>query len=205
VLAADQYPGLVRALESFSQAFYQGGLDLPLQIEDAPDLEVRGLMIDSSRHFLSVGAIKGLMDGMMYDKMNTLHWHIVDQDYFPMEVPALPNITKYDTWNNSFYSPAQLDDIVNYALRRGIRVIPEWDTPGHSQALGRSLQPDDFVITCGIYSGQFDVSMEKAYNWTQQIWNYIITKFPDPLVHGGGDEVYSGCWDSRPSIKKFMA
>ncbi len=142
----------------------------------------------------------------MYNKMNVLHWHISDQDYFPLDIPALPNISKFGAQGvDTRYSEQDVDEIVGYAMRRGVRVVPEVDTPAHTESWGRSLDKDDFIMHCSYeYAGEMDVSMEKAYSWTQTIWEYILGKFPDPYLHLGGDEVDQGCWDRRPHIKEFM-
>jgi hexosaminidase len=95
----------------------------PVLIDDQPDNRWRGLMIDTSRHFLPVSQIKKMIDGVMYNKMNVLHWHIIDQDSFPMEVPTRPELAKYGSLAGT-YSPSDLLDIQKYANLRAIRVIP---------------------------------------------------------------------------------
>jgi len=66
---------------------------LPLTIDDGPQFLWRGLMIDTSRHFLPIASIKKAIDGMLYSKLNVLHWHIVDEDAFPMFVPTVPELS----------------------------------------------------------------------------------------------------------------
>ncbi len=180
-------------------------MDLPLLVVDAPDLEHRGIMIDSSRHYLSVEMVKQTIDSLMYNKMNVLHWHIVDEDYFPLVVPDLPGLASAGAHDNQTYSPQQVQDVVLYAMKRGVRVIPEIDSPAHAEAWGRSLNGSDFIMKCGEpYFGQIDPTMDKAYNWTSQIWSHVLKVFPDQYVHAGGDEVDQGCWNRRPAIKQFM-
>lgn len=94
-------------------------------------------MIDTSRHYLPVSTIKKIMDGMMYNKMNVLHWHIIDQDSFPMEVPSRPELHQYGSLAGT-YSPSTITELQQYAALRSIRVIPEYDTPAHTRSWGRS-------------------------------------------------------------------
>jgi hexosaminidase len=89
-LSSDYYPGFLRGLETFSQLFEKNEKDeyvvygTPISISDAPQYIWRALMIDTSRHFLPVSTIKRAIDAMMYSKLNLLHWHIVDEDAFPL-------------------------------------------------------------------------------------------------------------------------
>jgi hexosaminidase len=88
-------------------------------------------MIDTSRHFLPVSAIKHAIDGMMYSKLNVLHWHITDEDAFPLYVPTLPELSESGSIGG-VYSEVDVKSIITYAKARGIRVIPEIDTPAHT-------------------------------------------------------------------------
>lgn len=94
-------------------------------------------MIDSSRHFLPIAAIKKTIDGLMYNKMNILHWHIIDEDSFPMEIMSIPELSTEGQIGGT-YSQSDINDIVSYAKSRGVRVIVEIDTPAHTQSWGRS-------------------------------------------------------------------
>lgn len=88
-LFADEYTGFLRGFETFSQLFEQQNGEyaitgIPILIDDKPDFKWRGLLIDSSRHFLPVSSIKKTIDGLLFNKMNVLHWHITDEDSFPL-------------------------------------------------------------------------------------------------------------------------
>jgi hexosaminidase len=94
-------------------------------------------MIDSSRHFLPVKLILETIDAMMYNKMNVLHWHIVDEDSFPLILDSHPEIAQYAAFApEETYTSKEARDIVDYAMRRGVRVVPELDTPGHAASWG---------------------------------------------------------------------
>lgn len=81
-------------------------------------------MLDTSRHYYPKKTILHLLDGMMYDKFNVMHWHIVDQDFFPLEIPNIPGLSGSGSWLNNTYSPDDVAEIITYAMKRGVRVIP---------------------------------------------------------------------------------
>jgi hexosaminidase len=107
-LYADYYPGFLRGLETLSQLFEKNQNDqyeivgLPIAIKDVPDFKWRGLMIDTSRHYLPVTTIKRAIDSMLYSKLNVLHWHIIDEDSFPMEVPNVPELSEFGSVGGVF-------------------------------------------------------------------------------------------------------
>lgn len=94
-------------------------------------------MIDSSRHFLPLSAIKHTIDGLMFSKMNVLHWHITDEDSFPAEILSHPELSEFGKVGGT-YSQAEIKSVISYAKARGVRVVPEFDTPAHTQSWGRS-------------------------------------------------------------------
>jgi hexosaminidase len=114
-------------------------------IKDSPRFTYRGLMLDTARHFIPVPILKKQIDAMSYNKLNVLHWHIVDDQSFPFEMKKYPNITKMGRYSSAHvYSQEQVLDIIRHARTRGIRVIPEFDTPGHVAALGKAFQSNKF-------------------------------------------------------------
>lgn len=161
-------------------------------------------MIDTSRHYLRVETIKQTIDACLYNKANVLHWHITDQDSFPLEIASRPELTKYGSFPGQTYTKANVLDIVQYALRKGVRVIPELDTPGHSDSWGRSPELKNIVVNCGYYQGQFDPTLDQTYDLVRDVLREVNEMFIDPVVHLGGDEVNTNCWNSKPSIKTWM-
>jgi hexosaminidase len=142
-LKSGYYVGFLRAFETFSQLFELQPDEkylirgLPIVINDYPQYLWRGLMIDTSRHYLPVETIKHAIDGMLYTKLNVLHWHIVDEDSFPMQVPELPELSESGKIGGTF-SPVDLRTVIAYAKLRGVRVVPEIDTPAHTESWARS-------------------------------------------------------------------
>ncbi len=102
-----------------------------VEIQDKPRFPWRGLMIDASRHFMPVDVIKRNLDGMAAVKLNVLHWHLSDDQGFRVECKSFPKLTEMGS-DGLYYSQAQIKDIIKYADDRGIRIVPEFDLPGHS-------------------------------------------------------------------------
>ena len=125
----------MHGMETFAQLvrLTDGGYAVPsIEISDGPRFHFRGLLIDSSRHFLPMPVLKATVDALAYNKMNVLHWHIVDGDSFPFESKTFPSLTAKGSYSeNHVYTHEAIQDLVKYAHARGVRVMPEFDTPGH--------------------------------------------------------------------------
>ncbi|KAJ3678126.1 hypothetical protein LUZ60_001929 [Juncus effusus] len=200
--------GALHALETFSQLCYFNFTtkivelhSAPWTIFDLPRFPYRGLLIDTSRHFLPVPTIKSVIDSMTYSKLNVLHWHIVDDQSFPMEIPSYPKL-----WNGAYsyserYTINDAIDIVKYAERRGVNVLAEIDVPGHTLSWGLgypSLWPSK---SC---KEPLDVSNEFAFQVINGILSDFSKVFKFKFVHLGGDEVNTSCWTITPRIKKWL-
>ena len=127
--------GAIRALETLSQLIYvsdQKELVLnATRIIDWPRFSFRGVMVDSSRHFLPKNVLLANIDAMAYNKFNVFHWHIVDDQSFPFESKIFPELTQKGAYSQKHvYTQKDISEIIEYARYRGIRVIPEFDTPG---------------------------------------------------------------------------
>jgi hexosaminidase len=115
-----------------------------VRVEDAPRFPHRGLMIDTGRAFLPLPVILAALDAMSYVKMNALHWHLVDDQAFPVVSSAWPNLTAGAMQAPSLshtYSKADVAAVVEAATARGIRVIPEFDVPGHTASWFKGCVP----------------------------------------------------------------
>ncbi|KAL1915791.1 uncharacterized protein VTP21DRAFT_6550 [Calcarisporiella thermophila] len=218
--AKTQY-GAIRALETFSQLVnYAGDSDAftipgaPWKIEDAPVFKWRGLLLDTSRNYFPVESIQRILDGMSYNKMNVFHWHIVDAPSFPYVSAKYPELAAKGAYGpNMVYTADDIKTIVNYAKARGIRVMPEFDVPGHSYAVTLShpewtacpnALPDWSNNAAEPPSGQLHPGNEQVRQMVKDIFAEFAELFPDQYVHGGGDEVQKGCWENDPNVKQYM-
>jgi len=133
-------------------------------IDDQPEFKWRGLMIDTSRHYLQLPFVRKVVLSLLYNKMNVLHWHIVDQDSFPLEVATVPELSQFGSVGGS-YSFAQIQkEVIQYARNLGVRVVFEIDTPAHTHSWGRSPKYEQMVVRCNsVYTGQFDPTLEVTY------------------------------------------
>lgn len=161
--------GAYRALETLSQlvefnfsASAYAIRGVPWAIADRPRFPWRGLMVDTSRHWLPVASILRTLDGLAYSKMNVLHWHIVDRESFPLQLDSAPRLALGSWTPAERYSTSDVRRIVEYARVRGVRVVPEIDLPTHtaSWCVGMpELCPHAPVIwnqSSGKGSGRFD-------------------------------------------------
>jgi len=152
VVTAETYVGALRGLETFSQLISkkQNGTfsisSTPIQISDAPRFPHRGLMLDTSRHFISKTNILKILDGMMFSKLNVFHWHLADSDSFPFFFPSHPNLTKFGSFlSKQVYSKQDIQEIIDYAYVRGIRIIPELDSPAHVRSWSQAPEVANLI------------------------------------------------------------
>jgi len=190
-ITADTEWGAIRGLETFSQLVsydYTKNTysipDVPLTIFDEPRFKYRGLMIDTSRHYLPVKDILRTLDAMSFNKMNILHWHIVDEQSFPLYLNCYPDLSKKAAWNpNYIYKADDIKQVINYAYTRGILVIPEIDTPGHAKCWAKSY-PDLFPTTCNSENYVLDVTQPSVYEFVKNIFKEVaLDLFPNSLSY----------------------
>lgn len=206
--------GLIRGLETFSQlVFNVAPRTFAIQtvsIQDEPRFKYRGFMLDTARHYISVGKIMKMLDSMAMNKLNVFHWHIVDDQSFPYESLAFPDISGNATFRPEMvYKQQDVKTIVQYAADRGIRVVPEFDSPGHTYAW--RFVPK-FLTKCydpktkkpnGDY-GPVNPTRITAYKIMSKLFGELGNIFPDKYLHTGGDEVDTNCWKSNPKINSWL-
>ncbi len=205
--------GVLRGLETFLQliASDDEGYYLPaVKIEDTPRFPWRGLMIDACRHFMPVEVVKRNIDGMAAVKMNVLHWHLTEDQGFRIECKAFPKLHEMGS-DGLYYTQEQIKDIVKYADSRGIRVVPEFDLPGHATSwlvgypeLASAPGPYQIERNWGIFDPTFDPTNKQTYKFLEKFFREMATLFPDEYWHIGGDENNGHQWDNNPQIQQFM-
>jgi hexosaminidase len=211
-LTAPSPIGILRGLETFLQLINldDNSFFIPcIKIEDHPRFCWRGLHIDVSRHWMPPEIILRNLDAMAAMKMNVLHWHLSDDQGFRVESRAFPKLHQLGSEGN-YYTQSQINEIVTYARDRGIRVIPEFDMPGHSTALLAAYPelasaPGPFSIerAWGVFEPTMDPSNKKLYSFLDSFIGEMARLFPDEYFHIGGDEVNGKQWTASSKIREF--
>jgi hexosaminidase len=204
--------GAMRGLETLVQALAadRNGFFWPaLKVDDNPRFPWRGLLVDPARHWLSVELIKRLLDGMAVVKLNVLHWHLSDDQGFRVESLVFPRLHKMGS-NGQYYRQSEIREIVAYARDRGIRVVPEFDMPGHAHSwfigypeLASAPGPYQFKYYLGGDSVPMDPTREETYVFIDKFVGEMAALFPDRYWHIGGDEVDGTPWIANPTIQAF--
>jgi hexosaminidase len=201
--------GAIHGLATFAQLIQPGpdGFQVAgVHIEDRPRLPWRGLMLDVCRHWMPADVIKRNLDAMAAVKLNVLHWHLSEDDGFRVESKRYPRLQEMGS-NGDYYTQVQIRDIVAYARGLGIRVIPEFDMPGHSTAWFAGYP--ELASTPGPFvpadrgGSVMDPSKESTYDFLDGFIGEITQLFPDPYFHIGGDEVNPRIWNQSESIQAF--
>jgi hexosaminidase len=207
--------GALRGLETFSQLIQFGWIEqntgkptftlmVPQILEDAPAYPYRGLLIDTSRHYLPMELLLSNLDAMAMNKLNVLHWHMTDSQSWPFQSQIYPELSDRGAFRTDLiYTPDMIQRIVQEAYYRGIRVIPEFDLPGHTYALGNSHP--EFMSNCGpTWNEPLNPTNTNVYKFIQTLHGEIMSHFPADMIHLGGDEVDLDCWKQDSSIQEWM-
>jgi len=214
-LTAPTTLGVLRGLQTFLQLveITPTGFAAPaVTIKDQPRFPWRGMLIDVSRHFIPIDALKRNLDGMAAVKMNVLHWHLSDDQGFRAESKAFPKLTGMGS-DGMFYTQEEIRDLIAYAHDRGIRVMPEFDIPGHSRSW--FLGYPELSSGTGPYTLEgggpgtyidpiMDPTQESTYKFLEKFIAEMAKLFPDAYFHIGGDEVDGKQWDANPKIQAFI-
>ena len=229
-LLTPQLPTPARAPDSGSPAAAQ---TFPAQtlhaqtIRDAPAYPWRGLMLDSARHFQSTAFIRLMIDTMAMHKMNVLHWHLTDDQGWRLEIRKYPRLTSVGAWRapataapleparagsyGGFYTQADVRDLVAYAARRHVQIVPEIEMPGHAQAaiaaypeLGVALEPAAAPLAVsarwGVHTHLFNVE-PATFGFLENVLDEVMELFPSDYIHVGGDEAVKNEWLESAAVQ----
>jgi len=212
-LSAPTTLGILHGLQTFLQLVETtgGGFAVPvITIQDKPRFAWRGLMIDVSRHFIPLGVLKRNLDGMAAAKLNVFHWHLSDNQGFRVESKKFPKLHELGS-DGLYYTQDEVRELIAYARERGIRVVPEFDMPGHSTAwfvgypeLASAPGPYEIERKWGVFDPAMDPTQDKTYKFLNEFIGEMAELFPDQYFHIGGDEVNGKQWDANPKIQEFM-
>ncbi|XP_053683247.1 chitooligosaccharidolytic beta-N-acetylglucosaminidase [Sabethes cyaneus] len=216
---AANYFGARHGLETLAQLIVFDDIRDELQIvadveiKDSPAYTHRGVALDTSRNYVDVASIKRTIDTLAMVKMNVFHWHVTDSQSFPLVINSQPILHKYGAYSRKeIYTAEDVADIVQYALVRGIRVIPELDAPAH---VGEGWEKTN-LTSCFNYQpwvkycveppcGQLDPTKDQVYDVLEDIYREMNAMFSrSDLFHMGGDEVSIGCWNTSVEIQQWM-
>ena len=197
-----------------------------VRIEDQPRFRWRGAMLDVSRHFSSKDFVLRFIDLLAIHKMNTFHWHLTDDQGWRIEIKKYPRLTEVGAWrkesrlgheradrgfdkkpHGGFYTQDEIREVVEYARQRHITIVPEIEMPGHAQAaiaaypeLGVTGQPLEVWPRWGVNANIFNPS-EKTILFLQDVLSEVLTLFPGPFIHVGGDEAIKDQWKASAAVQ----
>jgi hexosaminidase len=219
--------GAVSVWQLAVQDAAKGPADLPaVSIQDTPRFAWRGFMLDSARHFQKVETIKAILDTMAAHKLNVLHWHLVDDQGWRLEIKKYPKLTSEGAWRvpagaagrdprtgkpiryQGFYTQDQVRDLVAYAAARGITIVPEIEMPGHALAplvaypqFGMTASPPRASMgDWGIFPYLYKPS-EPTFAFLNDVLDEVMDLFPSPYIHVGGDEAVKDQWKASPEVQ----
>jgi hexosaminidase len=213
LLNAPTVVGVLRGLETFLQLLEgdRKGYFIPaVSIQDKPRFQWRGLLIDIARRFEPIEVIKRNLDAMAAVKLNVLHWHLTDDQGFRIESKRYPRLHEMGS-DGLYYTQEQVREVISYARDRGIRVMPEFDMPGHATSwlvghpdLGSAPGPYQIERKAGIMLPAFDPTREDTYKFLDGFFAEMAALFPDAYVHIGGDENEGHQWTKNSQIQSYM-
>lgn len=224
------YQSLCNAFQSLNQLVQNPKELTGIRISDQPAFSYRGVHLDCSRHFFTIGELRKFIDQMAKLKFNRFHWHLTDDQGWRIEIKKYPKLTTVGAWRDStlighfskrpvewdytkyggFYTQEEAKQLVEYARIRGIEIIPEIEMPGHARAalaaypeLSCTEKELPVVGTWGVFDDVF-CSQEKTRSFLKDVLDEIIEIFPSQVIHIGGDECPKVNWEKCPKCKAIM-
>ena len=213
LLSAANPLGILHGLQTFLQLVAntpQGFIVNAITIDDSPRFPWRGLMLDTGRHFMPLATVRQTLDGMEAVKLNVFHWHLSEDQGFRVESKTFPLLQEKGS-DGLYYTQEEIRGVIEYARERGIRVIPEFDMPGHASAwfvgypdLASGTGPYHIERKWGIFNPAMDPTRESTYSFLDKFISEMTALFPDAYFHIGGDECNGKEWDANPRIQQYM-
>lgn len=236
-LRASSLPGFIYGIQTLKQllpaAVYSGEAapsdkwEIPcVSIEDAPRFGYRGLHLDVARHFFDTKQVEKVIDMMVVHKLNTLHWHLTEDQGWRIEIKRYPKLTEFGSkrkgtmiekqWGScdnvpygGYYTQDEIREVVAYAAARGITVVPEIDLPGHMLAalacypeLGCTGGPYEVETGWGVFEDVLCPGKEKTFEFLENVLTEVMELFPSEYIHIGGDECPKTFWKKCPACQK---
>jgi hexosaminidase len=205
--------GAIRGLETLQQlvSVDDEGYYFPgLEISDSPRFPWRGLLLDITLHWMPMDVVKRTLDGMASVKMNVLHLHLTEDQMFGIESKVYPRLHEVGSEGN-YYTQEDIREVIAYADQRGIRIVPEFDVPGHCTSwlkaypeLAAVKRDYELQRYFGVFDPALDVTKDYTYKFLDSLFTEMAQLFPDEYFHIGGDENTGKDWDRNPDIKAYM-
>ena len=222
-ISANKSSGIFYGLQSFFQLMTLNSQDQKFEvpcliIKDKSAFEHRGFLLDCCRHFFDVSTIKKYIELLSFYKMNVFHWHLTEDQGWRIEIDKYPLLNSIGSWRKDssgtyggYYSKKQIKDIIEYAKKRHIKVIPEIELPGHSQAaiaayphLSCNQQPVEVATDWGVFKEIYCAGNDSVFIFIEDILNEVTEIFPSKLIHIGGDEAPKFRWENCSKCQKRM-
>jgi len=213
VISSQTIYGALLALETLSQLIifnFEEEMykipNVPISIQDAPRYPHRGMLLDTSRHFQPIPELRRTIDALSYAKYNVLHWHVVDTQSFPFQSLSSPRLWEGAYSEQERYSHSDILGLIEYGRARGIRIMIEFDMPGHGASWCTGY-PD--ICPSPNCLQPLDPSSSRTFPLIDALLGECTGyapgagMFPYSFIHLGGDEVDYSCWDKSPKIQKW--
>lgn len=223
--------GVFYAVQTLLQLVEHYGKEIPvMKIEDEPRFGYRGMHLDISRHYSDKEWVKKQLDMMARYKFNTMHFHFTDNEGWRLEVPGYPRLTEFGAWRETknwfewsrdkknrmgfvekgtpggyggYYTRADMEEVVAYAKKLHINVIPEVEMPGHSWAL-LAAYPEFSCLGKPYTSDDVCIGNEDVFKFFEYVLTYVMEIFPSEYIHIGGDEADKHTWKECPKCQARM-
>ncbi len=233
IISSNSRAGILNGIQSLRQIVKKNNEKYIIQqgeIKDYPTFSWRAFMLDEARHFKGKEVVKNLLDEMSLLKMNVFHWHLTEDQGWRIEIKKYPKLTEVGSQRDSteinhfhsevfdgkphsgFYTQEEIKEIVDYATKLHIMVVPEIEMPGHSSAaiaaypwLGVTGKQISVPTRFGVQYDIYNVTDQRVLNFFSDVFDEIIELFPSPVIHIGGDEVRYDQWNNSYKVRSYMA